>query len=295
MESLSSQIVKIVLRMMRYKKPYECYNIDLKKARKDNIGTPRKGMCSGCKLSSEKIGENNVWHLHPKKRSNQNVILYFHGGGYIEGMVKEQWKTIAKIAALTGSKVVIPDYPLAPENTYKDVFSMISATYEKVLESTSAENISFIGDSAGGGLLLSFAMLLRNEGRPLPKKLVALSPWVDISMTNPEMEAIEKYDPMLAIPGIKRAGEMYAAGADLTNFLVSPLYGNLKGLPPMHIFAGTHDILFPDEKLYVENAREAGVEIYYYEYPKMVHCWMFLPIQEAKTTIKQIVNILLFI
>lgn len=89
---------------------------------------------------------------------------------------------------------------------------------------------------------------------------------------------------------LKRGGEMYAAGTDLTNFLVSPLCGNLKGLPPMHIFAGTHDILYPDEILFVEKTKEDGVETFYSEYPKIVHCWMFLPIREAKETIKQIVK-----
>lgn len=291
MESLSSRVVKVVLRLMRYRKPYENYNIDLKAARKDNIKTPGKRMCKGCMVSHEKYGEHRIWYIVPKKLRNQKILFYFHGGGFIEGMVKEQWNTMAKIAVLTGSKVVIPDYPLAPEYNYKDVIAMLGASYEKVLEAVSSKNITFIGDSAGGGLLLSFAMLLRDQGKALPQKLIALSPWVDISMSNPAMKAIAKSDFMLAIPGIKRAGEMYAAGSDVKHFWVSPLYGNPVGLPPMHVFGGTHDILNPDEKLFVEKAKQAGAAIYYYEYPKMLHCWMFLPIWEARKAITKITEL----
>lgn len=291
MESISSCVVKLVLRLMKYNKPYKTYDLDLERLREDSLSSPGKGMCKGCNVFNEEIGSNKIWSITPVNISNQKLVIYFHGG-YIGGMVKEQWNTIAKIAVSTGSKVIIPDYPLAPESNYKDVFAMVSATYEKVLETTNAKNITFIGDSAGGGLLLSFAMLIRDEGKPLPTKLVALSPWVDVSMTNPEMVELEKLDPIIAILGLKRAGEMYAGGTDTKHYLVSPLYGEIKGLPPIYIFAGTHDILQPDEKIFAEKAKAARVETYYYEYPKMVHAWMFLPISEAKETIKKIVEII---
>lgn len=293
MESLSSKVVKIILRLMNYKEPYTKYELDIQKVRKDNISVPGRGMCKGCEIKEETVGSSRTWHLIPKVLKNKKLIIYFHGGGFVVGMVKEQWNTIAKIAVLTGSKVLIPEYPLAPENNCKDVFATVSETYIKALEMTSAADISFIGDSAGGGMLLSFAMLLRDEQKPLPNKLIALSPWVDVTMTNPEMEALDKVDPMISIQGLKRAGEMYASGTETNDYLISPLYGNMAGLPPTYIFAGTHDILFPDAKIYADKSKVANVETYFYEYPKMIHGWMFLPIMEARKTIKEIVAIVL--
>jgi monoterpene epsilon-lactone hydrolase len=292
MESRSSKAVKLVLRLMKYKEPYTKYDLDIKRVRKDNISVPGRGMCKGCKIKEEAVGFFRIWHLTPKKLKNKKLIIYFHGGGFIEGMVKEQWNTIAKIAVLTGSKVLIPEYPLAPESNYRDVLAMVLETYIKALETTNAADVSFVGDSAGGGMLLSFAMLLRDEKRSLPSKLIVLSPWVDVTMTNPEMEALDKVDPMISMPGLKRAGEMYAGGSKTTDYLISPLYGNMTGLPPTYIFAGTHDILYPDAKIYADKSKAAGVDTYYYEYPKMVHGWMFLPIIEAKKAIKEIVYIL---
>lgn len=293
MESLSSKAVKLILRLIKYKEPYTKYDLDIKKVRKDNVPIPNRGICKGCEISEEAQGASRVWHLIPKKIKNKKLIIYFHGGGFVEGMVKEQWASIAKIAVLTGSRIVIPEYPLAPESNYKDVLTMVLETYTNTLEKSDGTDISFIGDSAGGGLLLSFAMFLRDEKRPLPSKLIAISPWVDVSMTNPEMEALDKVDPMISIPGLKRAGEMYSRGTDTNDYLVSPLYGNMKGLPQTYIFSGTHDILFPDAKIYARKSKVAGVETCYFEYPKMVHAWMFLPITEAKRTIKKIVAIVL--
>ena len=290
MESISSIGAKLFLRLMRYNAPYKTYDINLKDIRKDDLVKPGKRMCRGCTVKRVKTLAGFHWHLIPQKLKNNKLIVYFHGGGYVGGMVKQQWTTIAKIALKSGSKVIIPEYPLAPESNYKAVFSMISDSYELILNEYNSNDIIFLGESAGGGLLLSFAMKLRTENKPLPAKLVALSPWVDVSMKNPDAKNLEKVDPMIAVDGLKRAGEMYAKGTDTTDFLVSPLYGNPEGLPPTYIYAGTHDILFPDEKLYAEKLKNAGVETYYFEYPKMIHAWMFLPIAEAKKTIQKIIS-----
>ncbi len=276
---------------MRYKQPYTTYEIDPKAIRKDDIARPTRWMCRGCTVTNERSGANKIWYITPRNCHKEKTLLYFHGGAFIAGMVKQQWNTIAKIGRLTGSQVIIPDYPLAPESNYKDAIAMVSDTYQRVLKTTSVSDISFIGDSAGGGLMLSFALLLRDQEMPLPSKLIALSPWVDASMSNPEAAKLEAVDPMISVPGLKRAGELYANGTDTSNYLISPLYGEMKGLPPIHIFAGTHDILQPDEKIFADKAIAAGIETYYYEYPAMIHGWMFLPIPEAKDAIRKIVEI----
>lgn len=292
MESFSSRVVKLLLRAMRLRKPFETYDLDIRRVRKHNLSEPEPGMYKGCTLEKTEHEGFAFWRLTPVKSSGRKVLIYFHGGGYVEGMVKEQWSTISKISRQSGATVLIPDYPLAPEHAYQETFEMLELFYLDRLKQISSENVVFIGDSAGGGLLISFAMYCRDKGIALPVKLIALSPWMDISMTNPSIGEIEKKDPMLAIPGLKRAGEMYAAGSDLRNYQLSPLYGDVNGLPEIHLFAGTHDILYPDEALFAEQARKLGFEIKFYEYPAMVHCWMFLPIKEAKKALDEIISIL---
>lgn len=276
---------------MKYKQPYTSYEIDPKAIRKDDITRPTRWMCRGCTVTNEKSDANKIWYIVPKNCDREKTLIYFHGGAFVGGMVKQQWNTMAKIARLLGAQLIIPDYPLAPESNYKDAIAMVSETYQRILKTASVSDISFIGDSAGGGLMLSFAMLLRDQEMPLPSKLIALSPWVDASMNNPEAAKLEAVDPMISVPGLKKAGELYANGTDTTNYLISPLYGEMKGLPPIHIFAGTHDILQPDEKIFADKAIAAGVDTSYYEYPAMIHGWMFLPIPEAKDAIKKIVEI----
>lgn len=292
MESLSSIAVKTVLRVMRFRKPFESFDLDLDRVRKANIAHPKPGMHKGCDVDKIQGKGFSYWKLLPVNCTGTKVLIYFHGGGYVEGMVKEQWLTISKITRESNSLCLIPDYPLAPEHSFRDVFEMLGKFYREILETISSRDITFIGDSAGGGLLVSFAMYCRDNGLPMPEKLVALSPWMDLSMSNQAMAKIASKDPMLAIPGLKKAGEMYAGKENLMNYLVSPLYGDPAGLPELHLFAGTHDILYPDEYEFVRRSKEKGVNIHYYEYPSMLHCWMFLPIKEAVVTRKRIVSIL---
>lgn len=291
MESYSSRVVKLLLRIMRYNQPYKTKHIEPEKIRKDDIAKPGWWMCQGCEVTFNSPAKFKVWNIKPHKASSNKILFYLHGGAFVGGMVRQQWNTIAKIGRLTNKQIIIPDYPLAPEYNYKNAIEMVFDTYAKILETTPAKNITFIGDSAGGGLMFSFAMQLQAESKPMPAKLIALSPWVDTTMTNPDCKSLEPLDPMTAVPGLKMAGELYAGGTDPSNYLISPLYGKMKGLPPMYIFAGTHDILQPDEKLFAEKASAEGVDTHYYEYPKMIHGWMFLPIPEAKQAINKIAEI----
>ena len=157
-ESLSSKGAKWYLRLLKYNAPYTTYNINPNDIRKNDVNHPTKRMHKGCFLEKQQLPFGELWHLAPKTIRNNKLIIYFHGGGYVGGMVKQQWTTIAKIAVQSGSKVVIPEYPLAPEGDCEQVISMVSETYNWMLKTYQAEDIVFLGESAGGGLLLSFAL-----------------------------------------------------------------------------------------------------------------------------------------
>jgi epsilon-lactone hydrolase len=147
-----------------------------------------------------------------------------------------------------------------------------------------------MGDSAGGGMGLALAMQARAKGVEQPSDIVLLSPWLDVTMTNPDIKAVDKFDPFLDIQGAKYLGKIYAGETDPANYLVSPIYGSVKNLAPITLFIGTHDILVPDCRKFKVEAKAEGVEIDYHEYESMIHVWMLISSPEAKKAAKAIVD-----
>ena len=150
--------------------------------------------------------------------------------------------------------------------------------------------MTLMGDSSGGGISLALAQRLREDGHEQPAGIILLSPWLDATLSNPEIEEIDKIDPFLGVKGLKYGGEVYARDVDPKSYLVSPVYGSLKNLAPVTLFIGTRDILYPDCRKLRDNAAAEGVAIDYREYPGMVHNWMLGPMPEAKQAIKEIVE-----
>ena len=150
-----------------------------------------------------------------------------------------------------------------------------------------------MGESAGGGLALGFSMFLRNENKNQPSQLILLAPWLDVSMNNPDILAVDKKDKILGIKGLQMAGIGYAGQTKLDNYKVSPIYGGLADLPQISIFVGTHDLLLADARKLKENADKSGVSINYFEYPKMFHVWILLnKLKEAQVATSQIISLI---
>jgi acetyl esterase/lipase len=119
---------------------------------------------------------------------------------------------------------------------------------------------------------------------------VLLSPWLDATLSNPEIAEFDKIDPFLGVEGLKYGGAVYARDVDPRSYLVSPVYGSLKDLAPVTLFIGTRDILYPDCRKLRDKASAEGVRLDYREYDQMVHNWMLGPMPEAKHAIKEIVE-----
>src|SRR5215510_1721621 len=146
-----------------------------------------------------------------------------------------------------------------------------------------------MGDSSGGGISLALAQRLREDGLAQPGRVILLSPWLDATLSNPEILEFDKIDPFLGVDGLKYGGEAYARDVDPKSYLVSPVYGCLEGLAPITLFIGTRDILYPDCRKLRDKATAEGVRIDFREYPEMVHDWMLAPMPEAKHAIEEIV------
>jgi acetyl esterase/lipase len=238
------------------------------------------------------VNQRRVWKCKPKQPDSPKVILYIHGGGYISNLTKYDWHFIAELLIKTKATLVVPDYPLAPTSNYKDVYDFFDQLHLQLLSQTSPENMIFMGNSAGGGIALGFAQKLRNESKLQPSQIILNSPWLDVTMSNPDIIEIDKKDKLLGIKGLTLAGQLYAAESAPKDYKVSPIYGDFSDLGRISLFIGTHDVFLADSRKLRERIKEQNVSINYFEYPKMFHVWMAVTnLKESQHAINQIATL----
>ena len=218
-------------------------------------------------------------------------LFYLHGGGYVMDIAAVHWDTVADLCERLGASATVPVYPLAPENKAPEVLAAMHSLYLELAARHGVQNITVMGDSAGGGMSLALAQMLKADGGPMPGSLVLYSPWLDATATAEGQRAIERRDRMLAVSGLEACGAMYSGDLARDDPRVSPLFGDLEGLPPIAIFSGTSDILIVDGRRLAKRLDEPGMpEHVYYEYKDMFHVWMLLPVPEAKQARSQTVD-----
>jgi acetyl esterase/lipase len=254
--------------------------------------TPPKSMSATCQMEQWQINGRNVFSLAPKNKTADIHILYLHGGAYVQGFVRLHWQFLSSLVSHLHCSIIAPDYPLAPNNTYKESFAMVDVLYKELISTIHSKQLILMGESAGGGFALALAQKMSYEGIEQPSQILLLSPWLDISLSNPDIKYIEPRDPFLGIEGLKLAGEAYAGGTSLDHYLLSPIYGPLQGLGKISLFIGTKEILLADARKLKALAASQGIEINYYEYEDMVHVWMFLNLPESKKARQQIMELI---
>lgn len=245
-------------------------------------------------IDTLRVHGRNVFTLAPKGTKSAKVVLFLHGGAYINNIFRQHWSFAAKIIRETNCTFIIPDYPLAPANTFQEAFAMLETLYKQLLGTANEKDIVLMGDSAGGGFALALAMKLRDGGTALPAAVILLSPWLDISMTNPQIKEVQKKDVSLRAENLVLAAKAWAGNTETNHYLLSPVYGSLEGLPKISIFIGTHDILEPDCRKLKSLMEQKNIAMNYFEYPKMFHDWMMLgPLRESKLARAQICSLIL--
>lgn len=245
-----------------------CINID----NKSSIG---KDIETSCNIETIEYDGRNIFVLTPKsEKKNDMLILYLHGGSYMGAMTNEHWDLYKDLINDLGCTIVAPDYPLTPKYTYKDVENMMYPFYEKLVDKIDTENFIFMGDSAGGGLALAITEKAGESNLKLPKRLILISPWLDVRLENPEIDEVQKRDPVLFKPTLKLAGEIYAGNDGINNVFVNPIDGYIDNLPEITIFTGTNDILNPDVHKFEERLNNYGINIDIRETQGAVHIWI---------------------
>ncbi|HKC67310.1 MAG TPA: alpha/beta hydrolase [Bacteroidia bacterium] len=289
-QSLGSRILRLFFRIFNIKGRLKEAHFSGKIKRADMPEPPAK-LLKGISSTAHVIKDRKVFMFAPSSIPGQKHILFFHGGAYLLNFTLLHWKLITRLVRETNCRVTAPDYPLLPNYSYKERLAMGEQVYKELLKQTSADNIIFIGDSSGGNLALSLAQKLKEDKIAQPAQIILLSPWLDVTMSNPQMEEVSKRDPMLPLGGNK-LGMLHAGDRDMKDALVSPLYGSLKGIGKISLFTGTDEILYPDAKLLKSKAEAESVKLNYFEYKHMLHDWVIFPIPEAKIAFSQIVKLL---
>jgi acetyl esterase/lipase len=192
----------------------------------------------------------------------RHVVLYFHGGVYVMGDAFLAADLASQVGRRTRAKVISVDYRLAPEDPYPAAVDDALAAYEALLENgTAPSDIAFAGESAGGALAVATLVNARDRGFPLPAAAFVMSPYADLTLAGASMETKRDVDPLMSRERLQARVPDYTAGEDAALGLISPIFADLSGLPPMIIQAGSHEVLLDDAVRLAQQAATADVEV----------------------------------
>ena len=229
------------------------------------------------KIETKEFMERKLFEISPKNEEEKSgkTILYFHGGAYVAEATQQHWHFLEKLVNDTKATVIMPDYPLTPKYTYKDVLKMIEPVYKETLIKVGAENLIVMGDSAGGGMALGLMEKLSQSNVEMPSKTILISPWLDTTMSNSKIDEVQKNDKDLNKEKLYLAGISYARDLKKEEeYFINPINGKLSKLKNIVIFTGTYDILNPDCHILQEKSQKDGVSIEIKEYEKAPHIWI---------------------
>ena len=215
-------------------------------------------------------------------------IQYAYGGGYVSGSPYEDLVIAAPLAQASGARVVMVDYRLSPEHPYPEPQRDMQAVYPELLRNYGATRLALAGESAGGNQALSLLLHIRDAGLDLPRCAVLLSPWCDLSNRGDSHAFNDGRDPGLSPPWIDIAASLHAGGHPLDDPGISPLYGKLRGLPPVMITSGSRDLLLSQALRLAQRLRAVDVDCDLRVWEGMWHVFEFYPIPEAATSIDEI-------
>jgi len=263
------------------------------RAKMDRMSAKTSAPGSGVRAETVNAGGIPAEWLLPENNSG-GVLLYLHGGGYVTGSIVTHRALASRLAKESGLRTLVIDYRLAPEHPYPAALDDAAAAYRWLLSSGIAANeITVAGDSAGGGLALALLMKLRAEGEELPAGAALLSPWTDLTVSGKSHYTRAKMDPMLTIGDLLAMGRHYVQDASPADPLISPLYGDFAGLPPLLIHVGENEILLDDAARAADKAKAAGVEVQYKSWPGVMHVFQAIaPLPEAQAAVSEIAEFL---
>ena len=242
-----------------------------------------------CKVDSMQIENRNLWVIEPKNQSFERSIFFLHGGGFAKNFQSFHWRFVKDLVFNLNARVYAADYPLLPA-TFTESHQYILECYNTFDSILEIEDLTVIGDSCGATLAINTAHLLNQEGLPQPKEFILLSPWLDLSLANPQIDIVNKKDPILEVSVLQKLGAEFSGTLPPNDSEVSPIYQDLRRIAPITVYIGTRDIMLADcRKLKILSASLPTV-FTYREFEGMIHDWMYFDFPEGKAAREMIFN-----
>ncbi|MCW2849212.1 MAG: steryl acetyl hydrolase [Marmoricola sp.] len=284
--SLYTRAYLVGMRLRRDKQAFEGAEHTLSNARelqRHGDSAPTRLTRLLFRVEDDEVAGMVVWKVRSRLRRPKASVIYVHGGGYVHPLTADYWRLVRALT-MSPAEVIVLAYPLAPDATIDDVLPPLLDVHTATVRAHPGRSVVLMGDSAGGALVLTMGRRLRDLEQPAPAAVVALSPWLDATLADPEVGDLEPTDPMLAESGLRAAGRWWAGFRSPDDPLVSPVNGSLEGLPRVDVYIGDRDILRPAVDTLVELAKRDGADLHVHEVPAMFHVWMTRAIPEGRRT-----------
>ncbi len=289
-QSLSYYLTLFVLKLKGIKKTFSIDPIDVQKIRKEDVHYPKASFFKKQTVRSFSISDSLITEVQQAQKSRK-LLIFIHGGAFISGPAQHHWDSLKGIHKQTNHTIWMCDYPKAPENTITSLSNNIDEVFKTALEQYEPSQIILFGDSVGGTLITALIQRLVENKSLLPKKIILVSPVMDATLSNPQIDALDPIDPMLSKKGVLSAKKMCAEKNDLKDPKISPLYGSFQNFPHTVLFLASKDITYPDQVLAVAKLRKNKTPLAIIEGSNMPHIWPLLPVmKEAKTALKELIN-----
>jgi epsilon-lactone hydrolase len=288
MASLQMRAVSAALRLTRKARMATAERARKRMAAPKGPADPPAKLRKRHDVSSRQVGGFPCHTVAPRGRRAERAAVYLHGGAYISEISPQHWALISQLAD-AGVRVEVPSYGLAPQYTYRDAYPFLTAVYRQLLADVDASRVTLVGDSAGGGLALGFAQTLLGTDLPQPRRLVLISPWLDLTLSHPDLPAVELRDPWLSSVGLAEAARSWAGGDDPTDPRLSPGNGPLAGLAPVDVYVGTREICLPDVLQLQDRGATEDVKLQVTVCEGAVHVYPLVPAPEGRTAAREIV------
>lgn len=288
MPGIASTLLREQLRLLKPLVTH--FNVELERAAQDRLGSlGARALASKVDVTPVPFERFEASFVAPAEDSGtRRTLLYLHGGGYVAGNIQYALGFGSVLAEKTGARVLCAAYRLAPEHPFPAALEDALEAYRYLLDSGDLpEDISLVGESAGGGLVFSLCLKLRDEGLPLPRSIVALSPWTDLTFGGGTYDSNRWRDPTLSEQSLRGFASAYAP-ENAADPLVSPIFADLTGLPPSLIIAGGDELLLDDARMLDARLGEAGCEHRIYVEDGMWHVYPLFGTPEAQKALDMI-------
>jgi acetyl esterase/lipase len=250
--------------------------------------SPPRTLLRRCGVSKSSIAGSDVYLVTPK--TGQPVhpdvsLIYLHGGAYVSEIQRQHWNLIADLAERVAVKVFVPIYGLAPNHHVDEALELMG---KLMTRSAECGDTYLVGDSAGGGLAMAATRCWLDAGERPPIGLTLIAPWLDVTLSNPDIGAVERSDPWLTRLGLRICGKSWAGSVPLEDFRVSPIHAEVDDFPPIDLYVGNRDITVADCRLL--RSRVPAGRLRYHEEAGAVHVYALLPVPEGRAARTQLIT-----